>query len=47
MQSLGVLIVEELTVVDQEVADISKDEVRKALQKMKTGEAVLMTYPWR
>lgn len=32
--------VEEVTVVDQEAAEIRKDEVKKALKKMKTGKAV-------
>ena len=32
--------VEEVTFVDQEVAKISKDEVRRALNRMKSGEAV-------
>ncbi|WP_139267336.1 hypothetical protein, partial [Escherichia coli] len=32
--------VEEVTVVEQEVAKISKDEVRKALKRMKSGKAV-------
>ena len=32
--------VEEVTVVDQEVAKISKDEVRRALKRMKSGKAL-------
>ncbi|XP_051793709.1 uncharacterized protein LOC127530597 [Acanthochromis polyacanthus] len=32
--------IEEVTVVDQEVAKISKDEVRRALKRMKSGKAL-------
>lgn len=32
--------VEEVVIVDQEVAEISKDEVRKPLKRMTIGKAV-------
>lgn len=39
--------VEEVTVVDKEVATTSKDEVRRVLKRVTSGEAVLMIDLWR
>ena len=40
MRKMKVQRVEEVTVVDQEVAKVSKAEVRRALTRMKSGKTV-------